>query len=455
MDEVRKARDSAHWWAGLTASERRRRLLTLKHHLVAETDQLVDLICAETGKPAHDALVEVVLSITHLDWAARHAASVMRRRTVWPGLLGANQHATISREPYGVVAVIGPWNYPLFTPTGSIWYALAAGNAVVFKPSEHTGGVGQLLARLWWRAVPEWPVLQTVTGDGEVAKNLIHAGVDKIAFTGSTRTAAAVMAQAAQTLTPVVLECGGKDAMLIAADADVVAAAKSAAFAAFSNAGQTCVGVKRVYVAEPQADDFLAALDSELAGIRAGSAYGPMVLPGGSDQVADHLDAALASGATVRHRGRVERPWVDPVVLVDVAEDSRAVTEETFGPLLVVNRVADLDEAVERANAVRLGLGASVFTRDHAAGRRAAAQLRCGVVMINSALDFMGVPALPFGGRGDSGFGRIHGTDGVREFSQTKAVSRQLVPSPLEVMTLRPTAATAQRLRQILRVRHG
>ncbi len=455
MDEVRSARDAAHWWAGLTPAERRRRLLTLKHHVVDATDQLVDLICAETGKPAHDALVEVVLSITHLDWAARHAARVLRRRTVWPGLLGANQHATVSREPYGVVAVVGPWNYPLFTPTGSIWYALAAGNAVVFKPSEHTPGVGKLLATLWWRAVPEQPVLQTVTGEGAVAREIIDTGVDKVAFTGSTRTAAAVMAQAAQTLTPVVLECGGKDAMLIAADADLAAAAKSAAFAAFSNAGQTCVGVKRVYVADGVAEEFLAQLEVELNGVRAGTSYGPMVLPGGPDQVADHRRDALAHGGTVWSDGAIDGQRVDPVVLVDVAEDSRAVTDETFGPLLVVNRVADLDEAVRRANAVRLGLGASVFTRDRAAGQRAAAQLRCGVVMINSALDFMGVPALPFGGRGDSGFGRIHGADGLREFSQAKSVSRQLVRLPLDVMTLRPDPATGAQLRRILRLRHG
>ncbi|HIT75143.1 MAG TPA: aldehyde dehydrogenase family protein [Candidatus Avipropionibacterium avicola] len=462
MDEVvRIAREAAHWWQGLTPAERRRRLLGFKHHLVAELDQLVEVIRAEAGKPVHDATVEALLSITHLDWAARHAAAVMRRRPVRSGLLGANQAASVGREPYGVVAVIGPWNYPLFTPGGSIWYALAAGNAVVFKPSEFTPGVGELLARLWWRAVPEHPVLQTVTGDGAVGSALIDAGVDKVAFTGSTRTASAVMARAAETLTPVVLECGGKDAMLVAEDADLAAAARSAVYGSFSNAGQTCVGVKRVYVVDTVAEGFLAALDDELVGVVAGpepdASYGPMVMPGADEQVTTHLRDAVEHGGTVRHggAGAVRAPYVDPIVVVDVDEDSAAVQQETFGPLLVVNRVRDLDDAVARANAVPLGLAASVFTADRATARRVAAALRCGTVMVNSALAFMAVPTLPFGGRGDSGFGRIHGVEGITEFSVAKSVSRQRFGLPVDVMTVRPTPSTTRLLRQFVRLRHG
>jgi len=458
---IRTARTAADWWAGLTAAERRRRLLAFKHHLVAECEQLAQLISAEAGKPAADAMVEVMISVAHLDWAARNAARVMRRRTVNPGLLGLNQHATVGREPYGVVAVIGPWNYPLFTPGGSIWYALATGNAVVFKPSEFTPGVAELLARLWWRANPEHPVLQTVTGSGAVGADLIATGVDKVAFTGSTGTASKVMAQAAQSLTPVVLECGGKDAMLVAADADVAAAAASAVHGAFSNAGQTCIGVKRVYVAETVADQFLAALDDELDGVKAGAdpdaPYGPMVMPQAPDAVATHLADAREHGAEVRHggSGAIRPPYVDPIVVCDVPEDAAVVQQETFGPLLVVNRVADLDEAVTRANGVDFGLAASVFTADRAAARRVAARLRCGVVMINSALAFMAVPTLPFGGRGASGFGRIHGDEGLREFSVVKSVSRQLFDLPLDLLTLRHAPGNTDLVRDLLRWRHG
>lgn len=458
---VRAARDATSWWSGLSPADRRRRLLAFKHEVVAACDELASLISAEAGKPAVDAMVEVMISVAHLDWAARNAARVMRRRTVNPGLLGLNQHATVGREPYGVVAVIGPWNYPLFTPGGSIWYALATGNAVVFKPSEFTPGVGRLLARLWLRANPEQPVLQTVTGGGQVGAALIDTGVDKVAFTGSTPTAATVMAQAAESLTPVVLECGGKDAMLVAADADLTAAAASAAYGAFSNAGQTCIGVKRVYVAESVAEGFLAALDSQLAGIRAGGApdspYGRMVMPQAPDSVAAHLADARDRSAQIRHGGSesIRPPYVDPIVVVDAPEDADVVQQETFGPLLVVNRVADLDDAVARANGVEFGLAASVFTRDRAAARRVADRLHCGVVMINSALAFMGVPTLPFGGRGASGFGRIHGDDGLREFSVTKSVSRQLFDLPLDLLSLRHAAGDAGLVRSLIRLRHG
>lgn len=458
---VAAARDAARTWGRISFADRKSRLLAYKHALVRRQDELADLISSEAGKPAADARVEVLIGITHLDWAATHAQRVLRRRTVGAGLLGANQHATVGYEPYGVVGVIGPWNYPLFTPGGSLWYALAAGNAVVFKPSEYTPGVGALLAEVWASVDPDPRIFQTVTGSGGVGVDLIGAGIDKVAFTGSTPTARKVMAQAAQTLTPVVVECGGKDAMIIAADADLAAAAKAAAFGAFGNSGQTCIGVKRVYVVDTVADEFLALLDDELAGVRAGAGpeanYGPMVMPQAPAGIADQLADAVAHGGAVRHGGRdaFRAPYVDPIVVVDVPEGSTAVTDESFGPLLVVNPVPDVATAVQYANAVRLGLGASVFTASRRVARQVAADLRAGSVMVNAALAFMAVPALPFGGRGDSGFGRIHGADGLREFSVVKSVSRQLVPLPFDVMTLRHDPGTVGLLRTLLRVRHG
>lgn len=458
---IADAREAATWWGAISFQDRKARLLAYKHELVRRQDELAELISVEAGKPAADARVEVMISITHLDWAAAHAHRVLRRRTVGAGLLGANQHATVGYEPYGVVGVIGPWNYPLFTPGGSLWYALAAGNTVIFKPSEYTPGVGRLLAQAWAEVDPDARVFQTLTGTGRVGSALIDAGVDKVAFTGSTATAKKVMAQAAERLTPIVVECGGKDAMIVAADADLAAAAKAAAFGSFGNSGQTCIGVKRVYVVDTVADEFLALLDDELAGVRAGGAsdanYGPMVMPQAPAGIADQLADAVAHGATVRHGGAeaFREPYVDPIVLVDVPEDSTAVTEESFGPLLVVNRIPDVTEAVRRANAVRLGLGASVFTASRAVARQVAAELRVGTVMVNAALAFMAVPALPFGGRGDSGFGRIHGADGLREFSVVKSVSRQLFPLPFDVMTLHHDAGNVGLLRTLLKLRHG
>ena len=210
--------------------------------------QLAEVSHAETGKPHSDAQLEIVLAIDHIAWAAKHARKVLGPHRRSPGLLLANFVATVEYEPLGVVGVIGPWNYPVFTPMGSIAYALAAGNAVVFKPSEYTPGVGKWLVEAFADVVGEQPVLQLITGYGETGAALCRSGVDKLAFTGSARTGRKVMAACAEKLTPVVIEGGGKDSLLVDEDADLDAAADAAIWGGMSNAGQTCVGVERVYV---------------------------------------------------------------------------------------------------------------------------------------------------------------------------------------------------------------
>ena len=217
---VRRARTAAAWWGGLSFAERRLRLLAWKSHLTRYMGRLAQLVHDETGKPLDDATLEIVNTILHLDWAARHAASVLRPRRVPSGIAMLNQAASVEYQPLGVIGVIGPWNYPVFTPMGSIGYALAAGNAVVFKPSELTTGVGQWLVQSLTEVLSEVfgdtePVLQLVTGLGATGAELAKSGVNKLAFTGSAATARKVLAAAAETLTPVLAECGGKDALLV------------------------------------------------------------------------------------------------------------------------------------------------------------------------------------------------------------------------------------------------
>jgi acyl-CoA reductase-like NAD-dependent aldehyde dehydrogenase len=256
---VRRAEEAARWWRGLGFSGRRTRLLEWRKALATRLDEIAGVITAETGKPLDDARLELVLAIDHVDWAAKHAQKTLGRRKVPAGMLGGNQAATLGYAPIGVVGVIGPWNYPVFTPMGSIAYALAAGNAVVFKPSELTPGVGEILAATLHDAVPEQALIQVVTGFGVTGAALCRApGVGKIAFTGSTATGKRVMAACAENLTPVLIECGGKDALIVDAGADLEAAADAAVWGGMSNAGQTCVGVERVYVVESAADEFTA-----------------------------------------------------------------------------------------------------------------------------------------------------------------------------------------------------
>jgi aldehyde dehydrogenase (NAD+) len=458
---VERARTAAAWWAGLGAAGRRARLDAWRAQLVRRTDELAGLIAAENGKPVDDAVVEVTIAIAHLAWAARNAAKVLRRRRVNPGLLAVNHAASVEYLPYGVVGVIGPWNYPVHTPMGSISYALAAGNAVVFKPSEYTPAVGRWLVESFASVVSEQPVFQVITGFGETGAALCRAGVDKLAFTGSAATGRAVMASCAESLTPCVIECGGKDALIVAADADLPRAAEQAVWGSMFNGGQTCAGVERVYVEAPVYEEFLDQVSAFAAKLRTGpehgaaAHYGAITMPGQLEVISRHVRQALEHGgrALVGGPDSVRAPWVEPVVLVDVPADSPAVTEETFGPTVVITAVADLDEAVEAANSGGYGLGASVFSRRH--GRAVARRLTAGMVSINSVLTYASVPGLPWGGSGESGFGRIHGPDGLREFARSRAVTSQLFDIPLRIATFARPDASVRQLRQLARLRWG
>ena len=460
-ETVERAHRAASWWAGLPAKDRQTRLLAWKSHIIRYIGRLAELVHTETGKPLADAQLEILLAVVHIDWAARNARKVLRPRRVRSGLVAINQTATLEYQPLGVVGVIGPWNYPVFTPMGSIAYALAAGNAVVFKPSELTPAVGAWLVSSFAEVVPEHPVLQLVTGAGDTGDCLARSAVSKIAFTGSAATAKKVMAACAENLTPMVAECGGKDAFIVAADADLDAAADAAAWGALSNGGQTCVGIERVYVAEDVYHSFLEKLTERVSGVRPGedreADYGPMTLPAQVDVVERHVADALARGGrpVVGGLASIRKPFVGPVILTEVPEESRAVTEETFGPTVTVARVADLDEGVRLANAGRYGLGASVFARNKKAAMAAARSLRSGMTAVNSVISFASVPSLPFGGSGDSGFGRIHGADGLREFSRAKAITRQRMKPLVNLTSLSRTDKDMKRILSLATVLHG
>ena len=436
---VERARAAAPAWDALGHRERGAHLTRWRRVMAGRLDEIVGLLEREAGKTRADALVELAAAFEHLSWAARNPGPVLRRRAVRSGTLMFNQRSTVEYRPYGVVGVIGPWNYPVHTPLGSLSYALAAGNAAVFKPSEHTTETGRWLAGTFAEAVPGMPVLEVVTGDGATGAALCEAGADKIAFTGSPGTGARVLAACAPSLTPVLLELGGKDALVVAADADVDAAVEAALWGGCANAGQSCAGIERVYVAEAVHARFLDRLARRAQEVDGtGGDYGRMVLPSQLDVVRRHIEDALARGARAVVGGpeSVAPPHVTgPVVLADVPEDAEGMREETFGPVLVVNRVRDADEGIARANASAYGLGGAVFARRRRDGVRLARALRTGMVSVNDALTFTGVGALPFGGRGRSGFGRIHGADGLREFAAPQAVTRRLFAPPLAVQT--------------------
>lgn len=456
---VARGAEAAQWWAGLGHAGRRQRLLRWRALLAQRITHIAELVGRETGKPYADALVETVTAIEHVDWAARNARRVLGPRRVRSRLVLAEFAAHLEYRPYGVIGVIGPWNYPVATPVGSIAYALAAGNAVVFKPSEYAPAVGQWLVDSFAEVVPEHPVLQVTHGFGDVGTALCGAGVGKLAFTGSTATARKVMAECAKTLTPVLIEAGGKDAMIVDEDADVDAAAEACVWGAMMNAGQTCVGIERVYAVESVYDAFLAKVVEKARRLSVGAEgdaeIGPLTMPAQIEVVRRHIEDAVARGGRAVLGGpeAVRPPYVHPTVLVDVPEDAAVMREETFGPTLTVTKVRDVEEALHRANALPYGLGGAVFGRRRAMS--VARRLRSGMVSVNSAITFAGMATLPFGGVGESGFGRIHGDDGLREFAQAKAITKRRAPSLLPAMTFERTPRQLDSIVKLVKLLHA
>jgi aldehyde dehydrogenase (NAD+) len=464
-ETVERAGPAAQQWAALGFDGRRQRLAAWRGYLARRMNELADLVHRENGKPHGDAILEITLAIDHLAWAGAHAAKTLGSRRVKAGMLAANHAAYLEYQPLGVIGVIGPWNYPVFTPMGSIAYALAAGNAVVFKPSEYTPAIGAWLAAAWRAAVPDAAdAFQVVTGFGETGAALCRAGVDKLAFTGSAPTGKKVMAACAENLVPVLMELGGKDAMIVDDDADVVAAADAAVWGAMSNAGQTCIGIERVYATSAVYDRFVAEVTEQVRKLRPGSddeaTYGPMTMASQGGIVRRHIeDAETAGGRIVRGDADPSlfpsENFLVPTVLLDVPEDSAAIREETFGPTLSIAKVRDAEEALERANATSYGLAGSVFSKSKARGLDLARRMRSGMTSVNSVLTFASVPALPFGGVGDSGFGRIHGEDGLKEFTRAKAITRQRYGLPVNLMSFSRPASATDAVARVMGMIHG
>lgn len=430
-ERLDRARAAQVWWAAQGFSGRKRAMTRWVRWLAAHANEIYDLAHAETARPIGDVQMEFFAGMEDIRWTAANAERVLKRRKVAPGIAFTNFAADVVHEPLGVVGIITPWNVPIYTVLSGAACALAAGNTVIVKPSELSAGAGAFVIDAFYQANPDAPegVISYVHGLGPTGAALCTSGVDKLAFTGSVPTGRRVMAACADTLTPVVLELGGKDATIVAADADLEAAATAVVWGGFFNGGQACVGVERVYVERPVRDAFLDLVQEKAqqvtAGLDEGSSYGPMITASQIDVVRRHIDAALAAGATPLVGGpdSVQPPFVHPVVLVDVPENNPAVCEETFGPVIVINTADDIDDAIRRANGTSFGLGASVFSQGH--GAEIAARMRAGGVTVNAVLSFVGMPSVPFGGVSDSGFGRFHGEAGLREFTYAKSTVRK------------------------------
>ena len=431
----RAARAAQRAWAerGLAA---RARVLMRVHDLVLERrSELLDVALYETGKARRHGLEEVLDVALNARYYARNARRLLgtkRRKGIAPLLAPAWE----VRHPKGVVGVIAPWNYPITLAASDALPALLAGNSVVLKPDWQTSFTALTMAELLADAgIPE-QVFQVVAGDGPVVGPMVVDRSDYVCFTGSTRTGREVAARAAARLKGVSLELGGKNAAIVRADAHLNRTVEAMIRACFSNSGQLCISIERIYVHDHIYDDFVARFAQAVDGLRVGSGHGfdvemgSMISPQQLERAAAHVDEAVAKGARVL-AGGVPRPdlgpyFYAPTVLEGVQPGMAVYAEETFGPVVSVYRVFDDDEAVRRANDSPYGLNAAIFSRDVRTSRRLARQINAGTVNINEGYgSTWGATDSPMGGMGDSGLGRRHGAEGVLKYTEAQTIAAQ------------------------------
>ncbi|WP_017614916.1 succinic semialdehyde dehydrogenase [Nocardiopsis salina] len=432
-----RARAAQKAWAATPLSERRRIMLRFHDLVLDRRDEALDLMQAENGKTRRDSFLEVTDIAITARYYGRGAARLLapeRRRGALPLLT----HTTELRRPKGVVTVVSPWNYPLSMAAGDAIPALMAGNAVVQKPDTQTALTALWALDLMHEAGLPSGVWQMVVGRGSSIGDALMDNADYMMFTGSTASGRRIASGAGQRLIGASLELGGKNAMLVLDDADIDRAVDGAVNASFPSAGQLCVSVERMYVADAVFDEFVAAFAARTERLRVGAGYdfgydvGSLTTPAQLETVTAHVQDAVAKGATVLAGGRA-RPdlgplFFEPTVLTGVTPDMTLYEHETFGPVVSVYRYGDVDEAVERANSTPYGLNASVWSRDGARGRAVAARLHAGTVNVNDAFAAAwGSIDAPMGGMGDSGLGRRHGADGLLKYTEPQTVAHQRI----------------------------
>ncbi len=459
---VERARAAQPAWAELGFRGRAEVMYGARRWLIENRERMIETIVEETGKTREDAQISEIFFVADaLGFWAKRAEKYLkdeRVRSHSPLLFG--KKLVLRYRPVGVVGVIGPWNYPLTNCFGDCIPALMVGDAVVAKPSEVTPLTSLLMAEGMRAAGLPDGVFQVATGRGEAGAALIDE-VDMVMFTGSVETGRKVMAKAAETLTPVTLELGGKDPMVVLRDADVERAANTAVYWGMANGGQICQAIERVYVEEPVYDEFVGKVVEKTRALRQGAPgaigsveIGAVTFGPQADILDEHVKDALDKGAKVLVGGkRREGPgrFFEPTVLTDVDHSMKIMTEETFGPMLPIMRVRDEEEAVRLANDSRYGLNSSVFTKDLEKGERIARRIQAGSTCVNDAVVNYGAQELPFGGVGESGVGARHSAKGIQKYCTTHSILISRF-GPKREMYYFPYSARATKLMERLMV---
>ena len=431
---VERARRAQPGWAELGFEARARIMRRAQRWMVDNIERVIDVVVSESGKTYEDAqLADYGYTVGALGFWAKEAEGYLADEHVpsWNNPIVAGKRLIIRYAPIGVVGVIGPWNYPIANSFGDCIPAMMAGNTVILKPSEVTPLSSLLMAEMLRECGLPDDVFQVATGDGSTGAALIDQ-VDCVMFTGSTRTGQRVLKAAAERMIPCFLELGGKDPMIVLADANLDRAANAAAYYSMNNGGQVCISVERVYVEEPVYDEFVRKVTDNVGRLRQGRPgaagtvdVGAVTFPPQLEIVTDHVHDAVQKGARVlvgggRHDGHGR--FFEPTVLVDVDHSMKIMTEETFGPTLPIMKVADAEEALRLANDTVYGLQASVWTQDVERGEALARRVEAGAVCVNDAQVNYSALNLPMGGWKTSGLGSRHGAGGIRKYTKTQSL---------------------------------
>lgn len=440
---VANAREASRMWALTHFEERAQLVMHAREIILSEMDEIAKLISAETGKPVSEAIsMEIVPVLDLMQFFARKAKKILRPRRVGIGLYSLlGRRSKIIYKPWGVVGIIPAWNYPFSIPLGEAAMALMAGNTVVIKPAESTSLTGLKIGEIFAKAAFPEGVVTVVTGAGETGAGLVAAAPDKIMFTGSVATGKKIAEGSAKHLTSTVLELGGKDPMVVFADANLGLAAKAAVWGAFCNAGQSCSSVERLYVESSAAEKLTKLIVSETKQLKQGIGTDDDVSVGAMSSerqiriVEDHVEDFRRAGAKIETGGRrnadagVRAPlFYEPTVITGATNEMRGMREETFGPTLPIAVFETEEQAIELANDSEFGLTASVWSGDRAKARRVAAHIHAGTVTINEVLYTHGIGQTPWGGFKNSGRGRTHGIEGLFELVQPQHIHENLLP---------------------------
>lgn len=429
-------------WRRKPVRDRVRILRQLQELIIDSVDEISAVINQDTGKSRQDGLIEVMMTVDRLHQYYKQAPRWLRRRRVPPGLYVFKKYYT-EPHPFGVVAVLGPWNYPFDLCMSPVCSALLAGNTVILKPSEVAPAVGALMESLFQRIPELAPYVRVLHGDGVVGSKLVEAKPDLVFLTGSTATGRKVAQATAKHLTPFLCELGGKDPMIVLEDANLQAAARWGVWGAFYHTGQTCMGVERVYVVESVYDEFVRQVVAETEKVKIGYSpeihneyhTGPLTFERQAQIVEDHLKDALEKGARILIGGRRQGLFMEPTVMVDVDHTMKLMRQETFGPIMPIMKVKDETEALWLANDSTYGLSACVWSNNMRQAKRVAHRLNVGSVNVNDAISHYPVSLLPFGGVKQSGNARTHGRQEVLQFTHLRSYAIGRPPIALDLAT--------------------